>query len=403
MSGEINRREIITGTMSSRRYTPALEPAPPYTVSVFPAMYDYETRPATVKTHPSPSGWRPPTSFAHTVTAIRNPNIDYSYLQAGTLLYQGTGVFYIFSDANVASWAPRLLNAADIAVNRALLKLSNQQSDFGENFAEREQADRMIGERIDRYSSQLTGRYIARHRRDWRRVKEVSPLIRHGLKYPQSWLEFQYGALPLLSDIYGAFQVIKNQDKMLDGLRTSVKSLVVGERVSRTFRLGTYNGMMGLTWPPGYCDCTLTGKSFAFVRLDYRLYNPVLAMLQQLSLVNPALLAWNLLPYSFVLDWALPVGNYLQAWTADLGWEFMGGTISTVRKLTVKTGPVYKNPDIHVGDLTTFGGTGSARFLSFGRSVFTESPAPRVPHFKNPLSLRHTANALSLLATALAR
>jgi hypothetical protein len=47
--------------------------------------------------------------------------------------------------------------------------------------------------------------------------------------------------------------------------------------------------------------------------VTYRVRNPQLYSLAQHGLTNPALMAWQVLPLSFVFDWFLPVGNFLNA------------------------------------------------------------------------------------------
>lgn len=397
MSAAININVLIPGSNDAYYKSPS---GVLHTVSRtgFYAAGAKEQRPASIHTTKTSNGWRPPTPWSHTIDRFWNPVVDgTSGPASGGWTCGWTG------DTNLMGYAgtgalPSLGTVVDRAINKALLKLSNQQTDLGENFAERRQADRMIGDRIDRYTSQLTGRYIARHRRDWRRVKAVSPFVRHGMKFPNSWLEFQYGIQPLLNDIYGAYNVIKGVDKDWRTFRCSVKAFVKNDDTVTvsSFNINPGDPFLGQQF---MADVTSTGKSGAFVRLDYALVNPVLAELQQLGLVNPALLAWNLAPYSFVWDWALPVGNYLQAWTADLGWQFIGGSISTKQTLS----RTVSNPRHTYGtaptSITLMGG--SALCMSFKRVVLNSSPAPRLPHFKNPLSLHHAANALSLLAVAL--
>jgi hypothetical protein len=49
------------------------------------------------------------------------------------------------------------------------------------------------------------------------------------------------------------------------------------------------------------------------------LSSPHLSELQQLGLTNPALVAWELVPFSFVFDWFIQVGDWLTGLTALQG------------------------------------------------------------------------------------
>ena len=41
----------------------------------------------------------------------------------------------------------------------------------------------------------------------------------------------------------------------------------------------------------------------------------------QLGLVNPASVAWELIPFSFLVDWFLPVGKFLESYTDTVGMQ----------------------------------------------------------------------------------
>ena len=57
----------------------------------------------------------------------------------------------------------------------------------------------------------------------------------------------------------------------------------------------------------------------------YTVSNSWLAGLNNLGLINPFTVIWELMPMSFVIDWLLPIGNFLDALTAHVGLEFYGG------------------------------------------------------------------------------
>jgi hypothetical protein len=54
-------------------------------------------------------------------------------------------------------------------------------------------------------------------------------------------------------------------------------------------------------------------KQVVKIACNVRIDNPALATAQAVGLTNPALVAWELVPYSFVIDWFLPIGNWLTA------------------------------------------------------------------------------------------
>jgi hypothetical protein len=45
----------------------------------------------------------------------------------------------------------------------------------------------------------------------------------------------------------------------------------------------------------------------------------------RLGVINPLAIAWELYPFSFVIDWFVPIGSVLTAATATAGLEFVSG------------------------------------------------------------------------------
>lgn len=166
-----------------------------------------------------------------------------------------------------------------------------------------------------------------------------------------------------------------------------------------------------MTFPPNYASDRIsvngqpvTGsinrreKFTSLVRFDFAIGNPALHAAAQLGLINPVNLAWNLLPYSFVVDWFLPVDGFLSALSAPWGLHFIGGTITRVSDMSESFTPT-NTPYLQKGGLF-MAGVSRRKDYSMQRTALSSFPGPRMPHFKNPLSLGHFANATSLLAAA---
>jgi len=120
--------------------------------------------------------------------------------------------------------------------------------------------------------------------------------------------------------------------------------------------------------------------------------------LAQMGFTNPALIAWELTPWSFVIDWFLPVGNFISSLDATLGLVFVDGYKST--RVTKNShshawwDPGIKNVSYH-WEGSVIGSNSEETFL---RSTLTSFPSPRLPSFKNPFSSQHLLNAVALLA-----
>lgn len=149
-----------------------------------------------------------------------------------------------------------------------------------------------------------------------------------------NWLEYHFGWSPLLSDIYGAVDVLQGPVPVRR-VRASAKAGIPRE----TF--GKYPLNYGDP-PVGYTDRAYEVRS----GFEFEIKNPDLWLANRLGLVNPASVVWELVPFSFVVDWFVPVGDFLGSMTATLGLEVKNGWTSERmfyddRRRSL--GAVYKN------------------------------------------------------------
>lgn len=108
------------------------------------------------------------------------------------------------------------------------------------------------------------------------------------------WLELQYGWLPLISSSYEACQAFA---AIMDGPRKTIFR-------SSKRRVATWNLS---TAPSTY---SLICKGYVRTAIQYELYEEM-SFTRQLGLEDPLSVAWELTPWSFVIDWFLPFGAYL--------------------------------------------------------------------------------------------
>lgn len=107
-------------------------------------------------------------------------------------------------------------------------------------------------------------------------------------------LSLVYGWLPLLSDVKAAcdaLEVLANPPR-----RSSIT-------VSRN-RSGDQDGSQS----PSLYSCI--GRRRSSVQIIYRMEEE-LSQARSLGLLDPASVVWELVPYSFVVDWFVPIGTYL--------------------------------------------------------------------------------------------
>lgn len=121
-----------------------------------------------------------------------------------------------------------------------------------------------------------------------------------------AWLEFTFGWSPLIGDIYNA----------VDVLQTAFPTVPI--RGSATDSRSTTQ-----VFRPNWYRLT-TAKAQCRLVADLVVTNPNLLLANQLGLLNPAAVVWDLVPFSFVVDWFLPVGKFIRTFNDQAGLELQG-------------------------------------------------------------------------------
>jgi hypothetical protein len=205
------------------------------------------------------------------------------------------------------------------------------------------------------------------------------------------FLLWTYGIAPLLSDIDGMTKQLA--DGFKDGEDIVVKS-VQSTIISSSENASSTSSIL-------YRREQLDIKTTVTVRtvLKFKLSNPALQNLSQLGLTNPATVAWEITPWSFVIDWIIPIGNWLD--TLDT-WAMLVPVSyheTTVVKQEIVCSAVH-NGTVGAGAslVRTTGGFTYWKKENVYLSRKTKAlPTPPFPRVKNPFSVGHIMNALALL------
>lgn len=120
------------------------------------------------------------------------------------------------------------------------------------------------------------------------------------------WLEFWFGWKPAVCDIYSAMEVLSDPLPVtrLKGTGKSVlKDMISG---------GDYPATRVYKW--AYATKAALGA-------DVSVINPNLRLLQQLGLLNPYVVAFDAIPWSFVLGWFTNINSWLSSFTDFAGLD----------------------------------------------------------------------------------
>jgi hypothetical protein len=190
-----------------------------------------------------------------------------------------------------------------------------------------------------------------------------------------NWLELQYGWLPLVNDVYeGAIFLAHHLNVPLQQIY----------RVRR--RVGGQTLQIGNTFAWKFPDRKVReSKSIKAIIKEKN-------VVQLSGLTDPLPVLWELLPYSFIVDWFIPIGNYLHARGLASAIE---GTFVTSLYRYYDSGKGVLNPGLNYNQGTN---EYHRRLVSLTRTVSTSLNVP-LPNFK-PLgdvpSWRRAANGIAL-------
>lgn len=310
------------------------------------------------------------------------------------------------SDGHISITPEQLLSARNECSNKLLMKVKDQKVNIAQAIGERQQTIDLIATTAKRIADGflalkkgdvvgaarlVTGfaKPSRRVRQNFRKQYKVDP----DKAAANAWLELQYGWKPLLQDIYDAAEFAAQ--RAMKEIKSKATASVTREIVetSKPFQGGQvqqYNGLYDRK------ASIIVKMQCRFIPTDDASHNLV-----QLGLTNPFLLAWELLPYSFVVDWFLPIGNWLSVQDATVGLVFLDGGSVTVQKRRLfweynkgsdDGGPYDTKYDISA--------TGNQIWDTIEREPLGSFPFVKLPQFKNPLTSLHAANAIALLQGA---
>jgi len=163
--------------------------------------------------------------------------------------------------------------------------------------------------------------------------------------YASQWLEYRYGVETLMSDVRDAaeFAASKASDhpERLSWTSTKKESSAVTTDVATGWGLlaPSYQGDIVNDPIRVYQDVT-TAKAWLVAELGVAGYRTM----QQLGFANPVGLAWELIPFSFVADWALGIGQYLDLQTSLWGLRVIDAGYSLQRDGYVEVKADIKTP-----------------------------------------------------------
>nr|QDH90923.1 MAG: hypothetical protein H1Rhizo26FD577_000003 [Leviviridae sp.] len=204
----------------------------------------------------------------------------------------------------------------------------------------------------------------------------VARAVNKSQPFANKWLELHFGWVPLVKDIGSAMDTISKPDF---GLRKVRGSSQVRYQHRVDFK-------QDLNRSHQYVEATISCHSCA----TYRVTNPNAFLANQLGVVNPLAVAWEAVPYSFVVDWFSNVGQVLSSMDTFCGCTLFSSYTTTSQDGTLDYFAASDNYPYNFSR------------SSYGKSFYVErqpsisGPSLEVKPFKG-LSPTRAATAISLL------
>lgn len=380
-----------------------------------------------------PDGWRAPSAYSartNNGAGVYNTISVEGWGPGYTAFFEGNGLgirthpfalnraAWVLPALPIVSQFPKHLEAR--AVNTALKQLQNRQGNILESIAELKSSlhgiarlSRSMARYVDAFELSVRQRNTEPMRRffnlprdhpklrEWKRKLNGASLT--AKTFASSWLTFWFGLAPIVDDMVLIMRILGDSNLFQQNLNGKGRGFARTQVSTRSnwFLRGTSDGFGGTNG--GFRGtCTVQRELGVYVSLTCNLNKEAVErrcrQAAQLGAFDVATTAWALVPYSWLVDFVLPLGQYLKSWEGRQGLDFRGGTLTHYQ--------AYSNPKVTYEKRwprTSIIDVGSPQMFgerTFNRSVYTSLPAP-VFSARVPSDLWKATTALSLLVTKL--
>lgn len=214
------------------------------------------------------------------------------------------------------------------------------------------------------------------------------------------WLEYRYGWSPLVLDIQSQMKAVYAQDLRDELTKQDYRRAIAGDTREATssiqlnrphFGGGSWTGLQ-----------TLTHKVSAVAYVKYQVIDEsgFMNRAHEFGIFDIPLATWELVPFSFVVDWFVPIGTWLQAVQPKFGVKVLDSGITVKHSKDVtRTLSGYAPSGSGVGQWSTapfpLGSSDGFEAQIYSRSIGLPVPFLPVPDVK--LNIQRLADAATLL------
>lgn len=258
-------------------------------------------------------------------------------------------------------------------------------AELGTNIAERQQAVEMIATSADRlrrawnfmrrgdfskFLKELKVKALPKHRRHpprrkvWDSAEGAANL----------WLEYHFGWDPIVKDIYSTVDLLQ---------RDVPADVAIGRGTARNSKFASGRNML---------NYDIKYRYRYLIQAEWEIVNPSLHLATSLGLTNPVATAWEVVPFSFLVDWFIPISQFLNQYTDFYGIKMIDAFTTLSQKSEGSAFFVAID-----GSVSDSGNQGHCLSYRVTRSLGITVPGLPVPKQLKAPSVVRAATAISLL------
>lgn len=223
-----------------------------------------------------------------------------------------TAVYYIYGQGG--DWVPNKSGVSMAQLHNHVyakfLTAVREAPAIGVDLAEYRVTLRMLGTALRALRAPLRtyGEFLKREGTVLVRKGKYKAIAEIPMKFmPNAWLTFHFGVEPLVRDIHLLLQYFEKPPKPTVVRAKAQRKVKVTDTVN-------YGGVSPLLR-------NMTTTYGVKLQASVIRINDGLATMSDFGLVNPLSIAWEIVPFSFVVDWFYPIGPYIASISDLLGYD----------------------------------------------------------------------------------
>lgn len=212
-----------------------------------------------------------------------------------------------------------------------------------------------------------------------------------------AWLEYQYGWKPFMKDVQDAVNTLMD---VVDSPACRVGSVRSSKRRFNQVTIPDTRVFID-SGENVYVRGDYVQEVVESLRVAWRFTTNPRDLPARFGLLNPLEVVWELVPFSFVADWFLPIGDYLSALDTPYRFNHLGGTVG--RRTVTKMTTIAKRTESPNQKWSGF--TGHGTDVNVQRTKLTTAPALSFQSLmlESKINPQRVASAVSLLNQQLSR